>query len=268
MISIHLPRLAIVITTRCNLKCKHCSVGIASQKETYHIDINDFKKHLESLFSVVDYVDSLEFAGGEPYLHTALSSMIQEYMQYKDKFKQWLIVTNGTILPDDELINAMREAKEKGVLHLSDYNIHPEKTRNFIKLLDEINFKYKVKKYYGEDQYQGGWVDPGPMESRKRSKEELHDVFSNCGLVKNGGCWRLYKGKIHLCTRSMRCIDAGYDFSCDYVDLLDNTIDSKIKSEKMNSIINAQYIMACDYCNGDLGTNDISKRFHAAEQAQ
>lgn len=263
---IKLPRLAIVITTRCNLKCKLCSVGIPTQKDAYHIAMEDFEKQLGIIFSVIDSVDSLEFAGGEPFLHSDLPLMIEAYMRYKDRIKQWLVVTNGTILPGNDLIDALIKFNNFGKLHLSDYNINPDKTKQLVKLLDEIGFKYRIDKYYGDEQYQGGWVDPGQVISRNWSNEELCNIFANCGLVKNGGCWRLYKGKIHFCTRSARCIDEGFDFPSDYVDLLDNKTDIKGKSEKLNKIINAQYIMACDYCNGDLGTNDMSRRFPAAEQ--
>jgi len=264
---VHLPRLAVVITTRCNLNCKLCSVGIPAQKEAYHIDLEDLKKQLDFLFSIADKVDSLELTGGEPFLHADLPLMIEAYMQYKDRFKQWLIVTNGTIPPSGRLIETMKKHKDNGIVHISDYNIYPEKVRHFIQKLNETGIRYRVDKYYGNNQYQGGWVDPGEMAPRGRSKEALSDVFSNCGLVKNGGCWRIYKGKLHLCTRSCRCADEGFDFPQDYVDLLDTTAAAQSKVEKLHSILSGSYIMACDYCNGDLGTKDKSRRFPAGEQA-
>ena len=264
---LHLARLAIVITTRCNLKCKLCSVGIPTQREHYHMELNDFNSAVDRIFEVVDRVDSLEFAGGEPLLHSNLPHMIEKYMEYKNRFKQWLLVTNGTVQIGKDLMAVLSEHKQYGVFHISDYNIYPEKTNTLIETLDKIGFKYRVDKYHGDGQYQGGWVDPGLIEPRNRSKEALTDVFSNCGLVKNGGCWRLYKGKIHLCTRSCRCIDEGLDFPDDYLDLFDTRTDDAEKADKLRTILSGPYLEACDYCNGDLGTIDKSKRFPAAEQA-
>lgn len=263
---IHLPRLAIVITTRCNLRCKLCSVGVPTQKEVYHIDWEAFKQELAALFSVVDTVGSLEFAGGEPFLHADLPRMIELFMRYKSRFQQWLIVTNGTIQPSDNLIDILKKNKDKGIVHLSDYNIYPERTQQLVQLLNEIGYRYRVDTYYGDEQYQDGWVDPGAMGARGRSEEELRYVFSHCGIVKNGGCWRLYRGKVHLCTRSTRCTDAGFDFPQDYVDLLDTATSAEEKAEQLLSLLSTSYISACDYCNGDLGTMDKSKRFPAAEQ--
>jgi hypothetical protein len=265
MYNITLPRLAFVITTHCNLKCKYCSVGIPNQKEPYNMCFDEFKQGLDNAFEIVDTIGSLEFGGGEPFLHADLSRMIESFSQYKDRFNQWLIVTNGTILINDKLIKTIKRFKDNGVIHVSDYNIYPEKTKQFIQTLDEIGIKYRVDKYYGENQYQGGWVDPGEIVSRNRNAEQLQRLYSNCGLVQNGGCWRIYKGKIHLCARSCRCLDAGFDFPTDYVDLFGEAGIEK-KAEKLRSIVNAPYIKACDYCNGDLGTKDKSKRISAGEQ--
>ena len=263
---LHLARLAIVITTRCNLKCKLCSVGIPTQREPYNIELVDFNGAVDRIFEVVGTVDSLEFAGGEPLLHSDLPQMIKKYMEYKDRFGQWLLVTNGTMRISNDLVAVLREYKQYGVFHISDYNIYPEKTKLLTENLDKIGFKYRVDRYHGDDQYQGGWVDPGPIKPRGRNKETLADVFSNCGLVKNGGCWRLHKGKIHLCTRSCRCIDEGFDFPDDYLDLFDVNTGAWEKAEKLRKILSGPYLEACDYCNGDLGTQDKSKRFPAAEQ--
>jgi hypothetical protein len=160
----------------------------------------------------------------------------------------------------------LRKYRENGIIHLSDYNIHPERTSALISLMDEIGISYRVDKYYGDDQYQGGWIDPGEMVSYQRTEDELRNVFKNCGIIKNGGCWRLYKGKIHICTRSARCADEGIDLPSDYIDMHDSTTTLDEKSNKLRSLIDAEYIMACDYCAATLGTKDPDKRIAAGTQ--
>ena len=124
---LHLARLAIVITTRCNLKCKLCSVGIPTQNEPYHMELTDFKTSVDKIFNVIDTVGSLEIGGGEPLLHSCLPQMIEKYMEYKERFEQWLLVTNGTVPLSKDLIDVLSKHKQYGVLHISDYNIYPEK---------------------------------------------------------------------------------------------------------------------------------------------
>lgn len=268
MEQIVLPRLSIEITTRCNLKCKYCAVGIPTQKEVIHLDVTTVALYLQKIFTVVDYVESLEFTGGEPLLHEQLPEMVRAYMQYKRHFGRFLIVTNGTIPMKQELISVLKEYKEDGIIHISDYGLYPERTKKLIDTLEEIGFSHRVDKYWGEDQYQGGWVDPGDVAAHNRTQEQLSDIFSNCGLVVNGGCWRVHKGQLHICARSCRCADEGIIFYEDFIDLLDDTESISEKKEKLLALRQKSYLNACDYCNGTMGTKDPSKRVPAGIQAE
>jgi len=239
---------------------------IPTQKEVFHINFDMFLKSLSACLSVVDFTSTLEIAGGEPFLHEDLPSMIREYMKYSNQFESFLIVTNGTIIPDSNLVEVLERYRQRGIVRISDYNIYPDKTRQLIQILDEIGFSYRVDKYFGEDQYMGGWIDTGEVSTFNRSMEELKSIYSNCGLVKNGGCWRMHRGQIHLCARSTLCFDAGIDNESDYVDLFDNSTTIIQKKEMLHSLILAPYLNACDYCTGNLGTSDVTKRIGAAEQ--
>jgi hypothetical protein len=81
------------------------------------------------------------------------------------------------------------------------------------------------------------------------------------------GNWRTRDGKVHWCSRSqrgteLRLLPGNVD---DYVDLLDG-ITGEEKRAKFERIANKKNLSACDYCSGDQGTRDASKRFQAAEQ--
>jgi len=259
--------MSIEITTKCNLRCKSCAVGIPTQKEIIHLDLSTVGTYLERIFEVVDHVDSMEFTGGEPFLHRELPEMIRAYMEYKDHFRQFLIVTNGTIKPGDKLLSVLREFKEYGEIHISDYGICPEKTSDVVAAIQSTGVRVRVDQYWGDSPYQGGWVEPGEVVSHGRSEEQLKSVFSNCGLAKNGGCWRVHKGQVHFCARSCRCADEGYMFPDEFVDLMDNTSVAE-KRIKLQSLRNKAYLRACDYCNGDMGTTDEAKRIPAGLQVQ
>lgn len=268
MKEIRLPRLAIEITTRCNLRCKNCTVGIPTQKEVIHLDLSTVRLYLKKAFEIVDHTDSMEFSGGEPFLHEQLAEMIDSFMEYRQKFDQFLIVTNGTVPLKPSVEAALKKYKDCGVIHISDYGLYPEQTQEFRRKLEGIGITFRVDKYWGSDPYQGGWVDPGPVASHNRTATELESVFSNCGLVKNGGCWRIHKGQLHTCARSCRCSDAGYVFPNEFVDLLDASSTIEEQREKLYQIRNAVFLQACNYCNGTMGTKDPSKRVPAGEQAE
>lgn len=268
MNQIVLPRLSIEITTRCNLKCKCCAVGIPTQKEIIHLDVATVIRYIQKVFEIVDYVESLEFTGGEPLLHECLPEMIDAYMKFKTHFGRFLIVTNGTVPITSSLLTTLERFKEHGIIHISDYGLFPERTADVIANLEKINFSYRVDKYWGEDQYQGGWVDPGEVVSHNRTKEQLEYVYKNCGLALNGGCWRTHKGQLHFCARSCRCTDEGFIFTEDFIDLLDDTISISEKREKLCVLRQKSYLNACNYCNGTMGTRDPTKRVPAGLQVE
>lgn len=261
-----LPRLSIEITTRCNLNCKFCAVGIPTQKEVIHLDVATVKLYLQRIFEIVDYVESLEFTGGEPLLHEKLPEMIRTYMEFKSHFGKFLIVTNGTVKLSESLLSVLEEYKNSGVIHVSDYGAAPECTKTLIACLRSIDFPFRVDKYWGEDQYQGGWVDPGAVASHGRSQEELAGIFKNCGLALNGGCWRTHKGQLHFCARSCRCADEGFVFQDEFIDLLDENASIEEQRDKLRRMREKAYLEACNYCNGTMGTKDPSKRIPAGEQ--
>ncbi|MBD5117666.1 MAG: radical SAM protein [Clostridiales bacterium] len=266
MDQIILPRLSIEITTRCNLKCKYCAVGIPTQKEVIHLDVATVRLYLQKVFEVVDYVESLEFTGGEPLLHESLPEMIHTYMDFKPHFGRFLIVTNGTVKPTDSLLTVLEQYKASGIIHISDYGLAPARTKDLIYNLEQIGFPYRVDKYWGDDQYQGGWVDPGAVAPHGRTQEQLTNIFANCGLSANGGCWRTHKGQLHFCARSCRCADEGFVFPGDFIDLLDPASSIEEKRAQLRALRQKQYLKACDYCNGTMGTKDSSKRVPAGEQ--
>ncbi len=230
------------------------------------MSVEESAQSLAAARQLIDHVHSLEIGGGEPLLHRDLDQILHQYMQYEDWCDQLLIVTNGTILPSDHLAQALKACGDKMIIHISDYNIKPAITRQLITLLERLSIRYRVDCYHGDDQYQGGWIDPGAVACFNRSLDTLKQIYQNCGIVKNGGCWRIYRGKIHYCVRAMVCNNEGIDLPQDYVDLFDEHIAASERKQKLHRIAHADCLVSCDYCHGDLGTKDPRKRHPAAEQ--
>jgi len=266
----NLEKMSLIITTRCNRKCKLCCEYVPQYKPFPDMTLEDERIILDSFFDVVDHVVSLHLTGGgEPFLHPQLPEMIELACDYKEKFDKLLILTNSTIEPNEKLCAALVKHRDKTVVHASDYGIDPEREKSFYTWLEDNQIPHRVAVYHEDSQYFGGWVDYGAWEPKKRSEDELSAIFRNCPVTRvMSGNWRTRDGKIHWCSRSQRGLELGLlpDEVCDYVDILDNTLSREEKRAAFRRIEKLAYLKVCDWCSGDPGTEDQTKRHKAAEQ--
>ena len=231
--------------------------------------LNEARRILDAVFDVADRIKTLHLTGGgEPFLHNALPELVDSCMAYSERFEKLMLFTNSTVPVSDLLLERLKHHREKILVQISCYGIQKEREAELVRLLKENEIPSKVEKYYGEEQAFGGWVDFGPWERRGRSLDKLEKVFRSCAVTRDmRGNWRTRDGKVHWCSRSQRGMELDLipdDSSC-YVDLFDDTSREE-KRDRFLSIARAKNISACDFCSGDQGTDDISKRFQAAEQ--
>lgn len=264
-----LGKFTLIITTRCNLRCKLCCEYVPLNKPFPDMTIEQCKKILHAFFSTVDYVKTLHLSGGgEPFLHQNLAELVAACMEYKEQFEKLMLFTNCTVVPSNALLTAMHNNRDKIIVQVSRYGIYPEKEVQVLAALEPTGVKLKIEKYYGENQSFGGWVDFGAWEKYGRPEDEMQQIFKNCAITRDmKGNWRTRDGKTHWCSRSQRGMELGLlpDDSHDYVDLLDDSTCQE-KREKFRAISQAHYLHACDYCSGDQGTCNVQKRYPAAEQ--
>ncbi|GAB1402390.1 hypothetical protein MASR1M68_13010 [Elusimicrobiota bacterium] len=136
-----LPTVEFVITEKCTLKCKNCANLMQYYKNPQDENFKLQTKALKNLLKSVDKVLLLRIIGGEPLLNKQLCAYINAI--YKSSVKNKIlvcdIVTNGTIVPDKELVGCMK--KYSIVLTASDYGV---KSNKFQKILEQS----KKEKYF------------------------------------------------------------------------------------------------------------------------
>jgi hypothetical protein len=266
-----LNKFSLIITTRCNLRCKLCCEYVPQNKPFPDMTPGEAERILAAAFDVCDHITTLHLTGGgEPFLHPQLPMLIDVAMGYAAKIDRLMLFSNSTVAVKTELLDAIARHKDKIVVQLSQYGINFEHERAVAKLLTDGGINCKIEKYYGEDQPFGGWVDFGEWIPYNRTSDEHSSVFQNCAVTRDmKGNWRTRDGKVHWCSRSQRGMELGLipDESDDYVDLFDGT-NVLEKRDKFKRIVMARYISACDCCSGIQGTNDMSLRHKAAEQME
>lgn len=267
-----LNKFSLIITTRCNLKCRLCCEYTPQNKPFPDMTPEEERRILDAFFQVADLVDILHLTGGgEPFLHPRLPEMIELAMKYSERFDRLMLFTNCTIPISPELLKTMETYREKIFLQVSLYHQLTEREEENLRMLENSGINHRTRKYYGEDQSFGGWIDYGPWDVRGRTEDELGRVFGSCAVTNTlHGNWRTRDGKVHWCSRSQRGMELGFipDNPDDYVDLFDARETVKEKQEKFVRIANARFLAACDHCSGDSGTSDQTKRHPAAEQSR
>lgn len=242
--------LEIPITTKCSLRCKHCSNLIPCYKKGEDYDINILIKSIKNFLKCINNIVYIRILGGEPFVSKNLYEVIK-YLLKSDKIQRIEIVTNGTIIPrDKKVINILRNSKI--IVCISQYEI--VNYNKLVVFLEKNKIRYRIDKM-------SFWMSYGDVRKRNKSKRELTKQYNMCNNV----CKSLVNGQLHLCPRSSHGTDLGIikNNGDDYLDLLDNKISISDKKIKLNKLLRKKYIMACDYC--DYGTSE-SKKIPVAEQ--
>ena len=146
-----LLHLDLVITECCSLNCRDCSNLMQYYDHPCNLSsdevINDLRKITGSL-----KIGELNILGGEPFVNQKVLSAVLAFLteEKADRVDSINIITNGTIVPGEECINAMKnnpktrhippvfQNQANKMLHLSVYNryrytkeplsIHPDAT--------------------------------------------------------------------------------------------------------------------------------------------
>lgn len=139
----------IEITTKCNLRCKHCY----NESDIYCdniMSLDEFKLVIDKIKKIG--IDKVQLIGGEPFFNKEILNSMIEYI--KDKFSFIEIFTNGT-LGNEAWVQYLKKNKINVALSIYSYDkechdkitgVHGswEKTNAFIKLLKEYDVPYRV----------------------------------------------------------------------------------------------------------------------------
>lgn len=262
-----MKRIALCVSLKCNLKCKLCAAYAPYYENPKSFSIEDIKKMVDEYFNVVDYVEMFTITGGEPMIHKDIAKIIS-YIDdtYSDSIGKFEIITNGTVLPNKETLEVLRNVKNIDIL-IDNYGVdNSVKVAMLDELLKVENIRHRVRNYTSENPHCDGWVDFGNHELKHHSEEDLKALFKKCAYSgKLGFCNTIYGGKMYLCAKSKRLEELGIKTRRkeEYIDFLDVTMSVEEKREHIRGFAKLEYLEACAYCNG---LCEDSERFIPAEQ--
>lgn len=219
------------VTTYCTFQCKNCNMFIPYYEKKEHYTSKDLIENVKVLFKNVDYVYKYQILGGEPFLNKELKLFLKYICaHYNNKIGRIRIITNGNVIPDEELTHIIADNNIE--VHISDYtNVIPyqRKIEELSKLFKKSNIDFKVVSALN-------WKDFGyPDIERKGTKwDDVKKHMLNCATSWHG----LAETKLFYCNVAWSAMNSGLfeNMGCqDYVDL--KSLDkSDLSKEKILSI--------------------------------
>lgn len=249
------------ITSRCTLKCKHCNMFMPYYKEHVDYTAKDILEDLELLFRHVDYIVAYEILGGEPLINCELADMIRQIGdRYGNRIGNIGIITNGTLLPNEQLIEISKKYNVK--YDFSDYTDVVDYKKRFdsaVKIVSDAGLRYSVNRSLR-------WCDFGfPVNNRMYDFDKVREHMLSCGPIFHG----LNDGKYYYCHVSWSADKAKLlkNVSDDYIDLRTLDDDDRAKEailEHSNGNMAKGFVKLCKICGGC--GNDNTEFVKAAEQ--
>lgn len=238
------------ITSRCTLNCRHCNVFMPYYKTHYDTTVEELLQDMELLFRRVDYLTSYFIFGGEPLLNKSLPEMLTRiHEKYHDRIGYMQIITNGTVLPSQELLEACKACKVK--IRLSDYTRqvpYNKKLEEVKNTLERSGVEWSMGVY-------DMWLSLEFPEKKKPIASNPEDAKKHM-LACSQGCHMVGDGRLYYCgalCNADRCglwkLQKG-----DYVDL--NESEGSLEKDKLRILryclgdVDQKYISLCNVCYG------------------
>ena len=155
---------------------------------------------------------------------------------------------------------------DKLSIYISNYGELSKARDRFVEFCEKNNIHCILKKYYGEDQYYGGWIDNTNPHDLKEPGYVLEANSRNCpqNRIKN---MHVYDGKLHRCANSCFMLEMGLfpPKEKDFVYLRDDSMSREEKREIIADFYEHSR-RSCKYCKQKY--MDILPRYGAAEQVK
>ena len=202
---VYFSNISFLPSTACNLNCRYCLNFNPFAKQFYTREIRELKKDVDLFFSRVDYVMLFHISGGEPFLYRDLGELI-EYIgsRYGDRIGRLRTVTNGTRLPSEACLKALRRYGVE--VTVDDYREavpqYRERFEELCRLLEEQGVRFYVNK--AEE-----WLDLAPERTDYSgwSEERMIAHRDSCSQS-----WQeLRGGKLYNCNYASYAAVAGLE---------------------------------------------------------
>jgi hypothetical protein len=239
---LRLPRIAVVITTRCTLRCIHCAhlnsmYGDDARRDESAADVTD---SVRRVLSVCD-VDFIALLGGEPMLHPRLPEIIRA-LRDEPRVGKVSITTNGTLAAPEPLLQALAHPKTQ--VSISNYG---QRRAPETQALADTLTKRGIRVHLADGTRP--WADAGGVIPRGRAADDLREMYARCIFA---ACPTILNGKMYVCPRHANAVNLGLIPADEAggVDLsLSGSGPEALRESVIDEIYAREFVPACDLCD-------------------
>lgn len=247
---IYLPYCVLCITNKCSLKCKNCAAFITHYEKREDYTLEYVKENLGKVLDAVDGIMELELMGGEPFLCKEFNDILSWCIRQK-KIRAVKIITNGTIVPEKDTWDILKDNKVK--LVIDDYGKYSYKFEEVVAGAEENGVRY-------EKQLLHSWCQIEPVVKHGFMEEGLEEIFKKCSFRT---CIGITNGRFYHCNVAghMNTVGLLDDEDSDYIQLHGVEYETELLRKKLRNFMQKKYIKACDFCS-----SYMRKEVEVAEQ--
>ena len=248
-------KATIGVTTRCTLKCRDCNMFIPFYDNPADISYEELSSDLDVFFNRVDYVQWFAILGGDPLLNKNLAEYLKKLMKYSSRIAEIVIDTNGSIVPDDTLLEYAKELGNARIM-VNNYRVSTQYEKIYNKVVEKVKnsgVSYTLREY-DWSQYRRGFA----ITDEQELKCHYNRCYQPFTAFQNK---RFYT--CHLPWSAARC-GIGTDDSEDYLSFEDPSVtDLDIVKAALGHLPRG-YTSNCAMCNGC--DPDFYEKIHKAVQ--
>lgn len=190
------PFLEIWVGQFCNLKCKNCCHLIPYIEQKLY-DMDQIIEDCRKLFQWCE-VGYFSIVGGEPFCHPELDKLIHFISRCPD-VKRGKIVTNGTILPNENMLQALNGLKGKLEIRIDGYpGIGIGVAEKFAEMMKLNNIPYHFSRFHPDKP--SSWKQLTPDGTVPLTQKHSKSLFAKCNIR---DCNTLADGELTLCPRGI-----------------------------------------------------------------
>ncbi len=228
------------VTEVCNLRCKDCISLMPCYNPPRHFTLEEMKSYIDTMTKGRNF-HHFNIEGGEAFIWKPLADFV-EYLCNLPNLMHIHLYTNGTVIPDEKLIKALKHPKV--MVRISDYGSF-SKIDALSELFKKHNINYKIALQK--------WYELSSFTKEPKKGKDLKWIVESCCKTQpygNGGPY-LTEGKMFYCPMQGNLHNLGIFVSTenDYVDL--NDMEDPSLQEKISDLFNRKHFPElCKHCAG------------------